>query len=78
MVDGKPTDVPVIHCRTIRDDELTILADPASPLLLRLVEAGAELLRTIDAVHTVPAHPFAFTQGADDPAAIEPLPDLAD
>jgi hypothetical protein len=67
VVDGRPTDLPVIHCRTNRDDELSVLADPESPLLLRLVEAGADIVRTIDAIHTVPTHPFAFTSVPDDP-----------
>jgi len=69
VVDGRPTDLPVIHCRTNRDDELSVLADPQSPLLLRLVEAGADIVRTIDAIHTVPTHAFAFTSvpdGAED------------
>jgi hypothetical protein len=75
VVDGRPTDLPVIHCRTSRDDELSVLADPDSPLLLRLVEAGAEIVRTIDAIHTVPAHPFAFTPGADDASDADTVAD---
>lgn len=76
VVDGRKTDVPVIHCRTSRDDELVVLADPESPLLLRLVEAGAELVRTIDAIHSVPAHPFAFTPGANDADDVDTVTEL--
>jgi hypothetical protein len=68
VVDGIRTEVPVLHCRTSRDDELTVLADAANPLLLRLVEAEADLVRTIEAIHTLPSHPFAFTPGPDDAA----------
>ena len=49
-VGDETVDVPVIFCKTSREDELTILADPASPLVLRLREAGAELERTIEGV----------------------------
>jgi hypothetical protein len=50
LVGDDEVEVPVIHCSTSRDDELTILADETSPLVLRLREAGAELERTIEAV----------------------------
>lgn len=67
QVDGKPLEVPVILCRTLRDDELTILDDAESPLVLRLVEAGAEIVRTIDAIHSEPLHPFALPTDASAP-----------
>lgn len=54
-VDGRDVEVPVLHARTVRDDELVVLDDPESPLLLRMVETGAEIVRTIDAVHSAPA-----------------------
>ena len=50
LVAGERREVPVIECRTTKDDELTVLADPGSPLVLRLREAGAELLRTVGAI----------------------------
>jgi len=50
-VDGRAVEVPVIHCRTSCDDELVVLADERNPLLLGLYETGAELVRTIDAIH---------------------------
>ena len=43
-------EVPVIHCKSGKDDELTILADPSSPLVLRLHERGSELVRTIESL----------------------------
>ncbi len=43
-------EVPVIYCETSRDDQLTILADEKSPLVLRMRETGAELERTVEAV----------------------------
>jgi len=49
-VGGTIVQVPVIHCNTSRDDELTILGDAESPLVLRMREAGAELERTIEAI----------------------------
>jgi hypothetical protein len=64
-IDGRPLEVPVIRCKTSRDDDLVILNDPASPLLLRLVEMGAELVRTIDAIHSAPEHPFVFPGDAE-------------
>jgi hypothetical protein len=59
-VDGRPLEVPVIRCKTSRDDDMIVLDDPTSPLLLRLVESGAEIVRTIDAVHSAPEKPFTF------------------
>jgi len=59
-IDGRPLEVPVVLCRTALDDELVVLADPESPLLLRLVETGAELVRTIDEIHSAPGRPFAL------------------
>jgi hypothetical protein len=53
-IDGRPWEVPVIRARTSRDDDLVILADPENPLVLRLVESGADLVRTIDAIHSPP------------------------
>lgn len=53
-IDGRPWEVPVIRARTSRDDDLVILADAENPLVLRLVETGAELVRTIDAIHSPP------------------------
>lgn len=47
---GRPVEVPVLRCRSGRDDEMLILDDPESPLVLRLYETGAEIVRTIDAV----------------------------
>jgi hypothetical protein len=49
-VDGAPLEVPVLHCRTACDDDLLVLDDPGNPLLLRLHEAGAEIVRTVEAV----------------------------
>lgn len=51
-VDGEPRDVPVLRCKTERGDELLVLADEANPLVLRLEEAGVELIRTIDDVRS--------------------------
>ncbi|MCE9637693.1 MAG: hypothetical protein K8T90_18490 [Planctomycetes bacterium] len=59
-IDGRPFEVPVFQCRTSRDDDLVILADPESPLVLRLVESGANLVRTIDAIVSAPGKPFRF------------------
>ena len=39
-------EVPVLHCKSGKDDELTILADRESPLVLRMRESGAELVRS--------------------------------
>jgi hypothetical protein len=64
-IDGRPLEAPVIRCRTSRDDDLVVLADPESPLVLRLVETGAELVRTIDAVHSAPGRPFVFPEAGD-------------
>ena len=50
VVDGVERRVPALFAETDRDDRLAILVDPESPLVLRLEESGAELLRTIDAV----------------------------
>ncbi len=55
-VDGRPMEVPVIRCRTSRDDDLIILADEANPLVLRLEESGADLVRTIDDIRSAPGH----------------------
>lgn len=49
-VAGRDVDVPVVYCETSREDKLTILNDGASPLVLRLREAGAELERTIERI----------------------------
>jgi hypothetical protein len=62
-VDGRALEVPVIRCRTSKDDDLVVLRDVESPLLLRLVETGAELVRTIDAIHSAPGRPFVFPSG---------------
>lgn len=59
-IDGRPLEVPVIRCRTSRDDDMIVLADAESPLVLRLVETGAGLVRTIDAIVSAPGHRFAF------------------
>ncbi len=59
-VDGRPLEVPVIRCRTSRDDDMIVLRDEQSPLLLRLEESGAQLVRTIDAILSAPDHKFAF------------------
>jgi hypothetical protein len=53
-MDGKPYEVPVMRARTSRDDDLVILADPDNPMVLRLVETGADLVRTIDEIHSPP------------------------
>jgi hypothetical protein len=42
--------VPVLVAETAKEDRLWILEDPESPLVLRLVETGADLLRTVDEV----------------------------
>ena len=49
-VQGEPREVPVVLCRTARGDDLVVLDDPESPLVLRLEERGAELIRTIEAI----------------------------
>jgi hypothetical protein len=49
-VDDADVEVPVLRCESGKDDELLILADPKSPLVLYLRESGAELVRTIEAV----------------------------
>ena len=46
-VGDSDAEVPVIRARTAEDDELVILDDAENPLVLRLVERGAELERTI-------------------------------
>lgn len=68
-IDGRPFEVPVFRCRTSRDDDLVILNDPESPLVLRLVEAGADLVRTIDAILSAPGHAFQFPGDAELAAA---------
>jgi hypothetical protein len=68
-VDGRPVEVPVIRCKTSRDDDLVILDDESSPLLLRLVETGADLVRTIDAVHSAPERPCVVADKEQAPAA---------
>jgi hypothetical protein len=70
-VDGRPLDVPVIRCRTSQDDDLVVLADPQNPLVLRLEEAGADLLRTIDDVLSAPGHPYLFP--GDESRALDAL-----
>lgn len=59
-VDGRPLPVPVIRCRTSRDDDLIVLRDEENPLVLRLEENGASLLRTIDDILSAPGHRFVF------------------
>jgi hypothetical protein len=49
-IDGKETEVPVLRCRTTRDDEMLVLADSENPLVLRLFESGADLVRTVVSV----------------------------
>jgi len=49
-VGDEDVEVAVVYCETDRKDELTILADETSPLVLRMREAGAELERRIEAV----------------------------
>jgi hypothetical protein len=73
-IDGRPYEVPVIRCRTSRDDDLVVLADPESPLVLRLVEAGADLVRTIDAVVSPPGRLFEFPGDRELAAAAAALP----
>jgi hypothetical protein len=63
-VDGRSLEVPVVRCRTSAGDELVVLADPENPLLLRLVETGAELVRTIDEIHSPPGRPFTLPDSA--------------
>jgi hypothetical protein len=58
-VDGRMAEVPALRCVTACEDEMVVLDDAANPLVLRLVEAGAELLRTVDAVYTEPLPEFA-------------------
>ena len=58
-IDGRPWQVPVIRARTSRDDDLVILADPDNPLVLRLSETGAGLVRTIDAIESPPGRAIA-------------------
>lgn len=64
-VDGRPLSVPVIRCRTSAEDDLVILDDPESPLVLRLDEKGAEIIRTIDDVLSAPDHAFEFPGDAE-------------
>ncbi len=54
-VDGREVLVPVLHAKTTREDDLLILDDAESPLLLRMVETGADIVRTIDAIHSAAA-----------------------
>ena len=49
-VGNDDVEVAVIYGKTSRDDELTILNDAKSPLVLRMRESGAELERTIEAI----------------------------
>ena len=49
-VDDGELDAPVLVAETAKDDRLWILADPESPLVLKMEEAGADLLRSIDGV----------------------------
>src|SRR5262249_28682651 len=51
-VDGAVVEVPVFECMTARGDEMIVLADAGNPLLLVLRETGAELVRTVLAVHS--------------------------
>ncbi len=50
VVGESEIEVPVVLARTSKADELTILRDVANPLVLRLKEAGAELVRTVERV----------------------------
>jgi len=59
-IDGRPLEVPVLRCRTSQQDDLVILQDETCPLVLRLDEKGAELIRTIDDVLSAPGHDFVF------------------
>lgn len=45
-----PRDVPVVVAETSKEDRLWIVRDEASPLVLKMEEAGADLLRTIDEI----------------------------
>jgi hypothetical protein len=68
-IDGRPMMVPVIRCQTTQQDDLVILNDPESPLVLRLDEKGAELVRTIDDILSAPGHAFVFPGDAEIQAA---------
>jgi hypothetical protein len=57
-IDGRMAEVPALRCTTACEDEMVVLDDAANPLVLRLIETGAELLRTIDAVYTQPLPEF--------------------
>jgi hypothetical protein len=59
-LDGRPMEVPVIRCRTSQQDDLVVLDDAECPLVLRLDERGAELMRTIDDVLSAPGHSYVF------------------
>ena len=47
---GEETDVPTLMAKTEAGDRLWILSDEESPLVLRMEEAGSELVRTITEV----------------------------
>lgn len=49
-VDGAPREVPVLRCLTSRDDEIDVLDDAESPLVLRISETGIDLVRAVDDV----------------------------
>lgn len=49
-VEGCHVEVPVLECLTSRDDELVVLDDAENPLVLRLLETGVDLVRTVDEV----------------------------
>lgn len=72
QVDGRMCEFPALRCTTACEDEMVVLDDAENPLVLRLVEAGAELLRTVDAVHTEPLPDFACVPvTAAEPVAAE-------
>ena len=52
-VHGEIRTVPTLLAETAMGDRLRILADRASPLVLELMERGAELRRTIDEVRSI-------------------------
>ncbi|MHC4469372.1 MAG: hypothetical protein ACYS99_00275 [Planctomycetota bacterium] len=56
LVDGEERQVPALVAETEKEDRLWLLEDPVSPLVLKMEETGADLLRTVDELRRLEAY----------------------